>query len=119
MAEVDVHGDPGPTVAEAVRIRALIMNIQAVLRKTNIAHLVAGPIEHIHRSLDRIEDEGRQYVEQRRPGRQGYTNPELIALLRKDEGSRSGDRKSHYHNDSDGDSSGTGKTNTQAVQRVE
>src|SRR4051812_24381743 len=79
MAEV---GDRGQTAAESERIRALIMNIQALLRKTDMAHLVAGPIEQIHRSLDRIEDEGRRYVERRRPGRADHTNADLITLMR-------------------------------------
>lgn len=45
------------TASEAERIRALIMNIHSMLRGTEAAHLVAGPIEDIHRSLDRIEEE--------------------------------------------------------------
>jgi len=72
---------PG-TTGEAALIRALLMGIDRLLRGSSMANLVAEPIEHIHRSLDRIEKADRPEPERRRPGRAEYISPELIALSR-------------------------------------
>lgn len=45
-----------PLLGEAERIRAMVMNIHALLRGTDAAHLVDPSIETIHRALDRIEE---------------------------------------------------------------
>jgi hypothetical protein len=45
------------TLSEVDRIRALVMNLHGMLRGTAAAHLLGGPIEAIHRSLDRIEQD--------------------------------------------------------------
>jgi len=44
------------TLREVERIRALVMNLHAMLRRTDAARLADIPIEHIHRSLDLIEE---------------------------------------------------------------
>lgn len=46
----------GLTLREVERIRALVMNMHGMLRRTDAARLAEMPIEHIHRSLDLIED---------------------------------------------------------------
>lgn len=71
-----------PTTGEVEIIRAMIMGIDRLLRGSTMAKLVAEPIEHIHRSLDRIEKADRPASERRRPGRTEYLSPELIALSR-------------------------------------
>jgi hypothetical protein len=55
VREVDVN-DLTWITEEGGRIRALIMNMTRSLIGTDSAHLVAGAIEHIHCSLDRIEE---------------------------------------------------------------
>jgi hypothetical protein len=67
---------------EAEIIRALLMGIDRLLRGSSMANLVAEPIEHIHRSLDRIESVERSEPERRRPGRTEYLSPEIIAMSR-------------------------------------
>lgn len=43
------------------KIRALLMNLNALLQQTNAAHLAQQPIESIHRELDRLSrDLGRE-----------------------------------------------------------
>jgi hypothetical protein len=74
---------------ECGRIRALIMNLSRCISTTDEAHLVAGEIERIHGSLDRIEAEGSPYVERRRPNRAEYANPHLVGLLRQSTEARS------------------------------
>jgi hypothetical protein len=68
--------------AEFAQIRAFVMNIHNLLQGTNAAHLVAVPIEHIHRSLDRIEQSVERAIDRRRPGRVEYIGSDLVSMLR-------------------------------------
>jgi hypothetical protein len=72
----------GQTAAEFAQIRALVMNVHGILQGTDVAHLVAAPIEHIHRSLDRIEESVARLVDRRRPGRVEYAGSDLVSMLR-------------------------------------
>jgi hypothetical protein len=88
VREVDVN-DLTWITEEGGRIRALIMNMTRSLIGTDAAHLVAGAIEHIYCSLDRIEEQGCSPLERRRPHRAEYSNPHFVPLLRQPTGTRS------------------------------
>jgi hypothetical protein len=75
------HSD-SEAAAEFAQIRTFVTNIHDLLRGTNAAHLVAAPIEHIHRSLDRIEQSVEWAMDRRRPGRVEYIGSDLVSMLR-------------------------------------
>jgi hypothetical protein len=78
----DARSPHSQTAAEFAQIRAFVTDVHGILRRTDAAHLAAAPIEHIRRSLDRIEESVGQLVDRRRPGRAAYSNPHLVGLLR-------------------------------------
>jgi DDE superfamily endonuclease len=75
-------GSDSQTAAEFAQIRALVMNVHSVLRGTEAAHLVTGPLEHIHRSLDRIEQSVERVLGLRRTGMIGHIGSDLPSMQR-------------------------------------
>jgi len=82
MPDINQLDPSSHTTGEAEVIRALLMGIDRLLRGSSMANLVAEPIEHIHRSLDRLESADSADPERRRPGRTEYLSPEVIAMSR-------------------------------------